>query len=621
MIQKGGLAAVAVVLAVAMVFAMTAAWYSNVIQTTGLIFNVSEWGLESGVNIENELKNAAPGESGKIALEVHNSSDGIIDVNLNIDKVGLYNDIGDMRKRLYFYIDDTAQRNDETVNRVYLNSEEEYSYTVLAKQKLILGEQGNNFPLMWEWVYDVLGYYFYGTVTTSSTAEIEEYLRPVIYDYDAATFSNGQLATVDGSTTATNFIAEITANDGYAGTTSRTVKSSDGKIYYPVEIDENGNGVWIYCCTLGEIQYENVVDTNLGNAEQDLRRFRTNLNVLAQQKKLTVATVNSVDEFKTALADDTHNMVVLSNDIVLSEKLTMAPGNEKIVDLATHTISTDLTGTLVDAKEGASFTLMNGAIKGNDSHSGTLFSIVGSDVALSGMTITDVAEVARIADNESSNNDTKMNIVDCTINCSTFGISIKGNGPISQGATYLNIENSEIISTGSFALVGNGSVLKNGNWGTNICVSGSTLKAKHSGIYHPQPDSVLLVKDSIIEGMTPFVVKGGTVTIEDTEIKATNDEGTQEEIQEPSLGVSGYADTGAALYVETGYNYLCDVTLIGTNKLTSYYSEAILLYMKDNENYSIKVSGGDYSHDVSEFLADGYVCKKNNENRYEVTAK
>ncbi len=616
LIYKGLLVAVAVILAVTMLFAMTAAWYSNIVQTTGLVFEVSDWGLDGNVDIKNQLTNAAPGEKGDIPVEVYNSSDGIINVGFSVSKVSLYNDIADMRKRLYFYIDDAVTRNNETTDRVYINSAEDYSYTVLSKQKLLLGNDGNGASLIWEWVYDVLGYYFYGTVTDSSSAQITEYLRPIEYDFDLATFNNGWLETIDGKISAMDFIEDITGKDGYEGVVTSYFVDYDGKVFYPVSVDDNGTGVWIYCCTLSEIEYENVVDTGLGNStDESLKRFKTTLNVSAEQKKLNVATANSEQELKSILNDDVHNMVVLSNDIVLSDNINIPVSLPKIIDLADNTITSDVEGSLFTADEGSSLTLLNGEIKNVESKTKTALTTVGGDVALSNLTITDFKQGVTISDNDATNQDTRFNMTDCKINSSEIGVFIKGNGPVTNRNTYLTMENCEIISDGYYALTGNGSAVSNGNWGTNIIVKNCLLQAKYTGIYHPQKDSYLKVEDSIVKGLTPFAVKGGKVDIINTKITASNEEGTESMIQTPALGKSGYSDTGAGLYVETGYNYQCDISISGDTQITSYYSDAILMFESDNPKYSILVSGGSYSHNVSEFLADGYVCEQEG-NRY-----
>ena len=123
-LHKGLLAAAALVLAVVMLFAMTAAWYKNVVQTTGLIFHVDQWGLDSSVSIQDALINAAPGDTGRITMSVENASGGIIGVNLGVSTASKEGSIADMSKRLFFYIDDMAYRGGEHTPRVYLNTQE-----------------------------------------------------------------------------------------------------------------------------------------------------------------------------------------------------------------------------------------------------------------------------------------------------------------------------------------------------------------------------------------------------------------------------------------------------------------------------------------------------------------
>lgn len=607
MLGKLLLSGVAIVLTGVMVFAMTAAWHTNVIQSTGLVFNVTEWGMDENVNLKNQLANIAPGEKGALDVEVYNSSEGLIDVSFNISKVPLYNDIADMRKRVYFYVEDTVVRNEETVNKVYVNSAEEYSYTLLAKQKLFLNENSAS-PLMWEWVYDVLGYYFNGTVTADS-ASVNEYLRPIVYDFESATFKDDKLQTVDGTTSLSSFLNKITATDGYAGKYGAAKTTSDGKVYYPVSVDENGSGVWIYLCTLSEIEYESVVDTNLGNTSAEAKRqFNTNLHILAEQKKLNSVTVSTEEELRTALTDDTHNMVVLSSDIEIHEEIDITNGKQKIINLSENTITTNLTGTIIAMKEGSSLSMMNGTIVGNAAHTGALITAEGSMVALSGVTICDVGDAIWVADQTAKNTDTVMNIIDCSISCSDSGVFIKGNGSVTNAYTYLNIENTDIVSTGDYGIVGNGSVLAAGNFGTNITVKNSSIKATYAGIYHPQKESKLLVESTKIEGITPLVVKGGFITVIDSTVEALKIDNPESIIQLPKFEGNGFSDVGAALYVETGYDYPTTVTIGGESSFTSHHQNAVLVYELNNPKYKVEITGGSFSHDVSAFTAKDYSC-------------
>lgn len=606
-IYKGLLALAALVLALVMLFTMTAAWYKNVVQTSGLIFHVDQWGLDSSVNIQDELIGAAPGDSGSIRLSVDNTSEGVISVTLGAGKGDLYNDVADMRKRLYFYIDDMAYRGGEHTPRVYLNSVETYSYTVLPAQQLVLGDNGNASPLMWEWVFDVVGYYFYGTVTTDTTASVAEYLRPVEYELDRATFRDGLLTTVDGTTAPKTFIETLSEEDGFEGTVTTTLTAADGRVYYPVSVDDEGEGVWIYLCNLGEIEYETMVDTKLGSSIDTDRQFETYLHVTAQQKQLAVMQVATEDQLKAALLDNTTDMVQLTGSVALSSVLQMKPTREKILDLDGHTLSTSA-NTLMKIEEDVSFTVLDGTLQGNGSASAYGLEIVGGDVAMSHVTITDTAQGVRVMDNTAKYNDSRVTMTDCTVYSTVAGIQIRGNGAATAGDTHLSMDRCVIESSGYYALTGSGN---NDAYGTNVLIRNCTMRVTSSSgtaIYHPQRDSVLLVEDSVLEGFTTVAIKGGTVTLMDTQVTASTRAGMTP--QPPAFDGSGYADTGAAVYVETGYNQPCTVTIGGDSRVTSANAAALMLYESTNPLYTITITGGRYSSDVSAFLPDGYRCVK-----------
>ena len=620
-IHKAALAAVAVILAVAMVFAMTAAWYSNVIQSNGLIFNVTEWGLDGNVDIREVLTDAAPGESGPIDLEVYNSAGGLIEVSLNVNKTAMYNDRIDMRKRLYFYIEGAATRNGEVTPRVYLNSQEEYSYTVLAKQYLYLGGHGNASPLMWEWVYDVTGYYFYGTVADGTAVTMDEYLRPITYDPYTAVFSGGVPQTVNGVSLA-EFLAQLGQNDGYAGGVGAAVADNAGRLYYPVSVDENGTGVWIYCCSESEIEYESLLDTELGNTpEAERRQFNANLNVLAQQKQVTVATVATEADLRAALADEEHNMIVLSQDVAVTTPLTVDTEKEKILDLSAHTVSVELTERVLAVSEGSALTVMNGHIETADDHSDAVIAVAGGNVALSNVTLEGATDGIYVNDQEAKFGDTCLNIVDSTLRCREACLLVKGNGPVTDGRTRVTVENCVLEAEDYYAIGGNGSQVASGNWGTDITVRNSTLKCFCSGVYHPQPDSTMLLENCVVEAVTPLAVKGGQVTVKDCTITALVNEKAAAIVMPTSLTMSGFADVGAGIYVETGYDYETEVVVSGDTTVLSQYQPALLLYQEGNPHYRISLTGGTYSHDVSAFVADGYVCTADDNGRFVVAAQ
>ena len=219
---QASLALLTIVLTMVIIFTMTAAWYTNIVQASGLVVQVESWGFDGDIKVNATAISASPGDEGLIHLEAKSKSDSMSAVSVSASKTRISDN--EMCKRLYLYVDTQQVRNGETVNRVYLNSQDSYTYTVFGQGHLTLTEQVHNGPqLKWQWVYDVLGYYVLGTWSEERKIVDEvEYLRPIEYDYDEATttFNDNmttELKTVDGKTTVEEFLVELSKSDGYAG--------------------------------------------------------------------------------------------------------------------------------------------------------------------------------------------------------------------------------------------------------------------------------------------------------------------------------------------------------------------------------------------------------------------
>ena len=74
---QAGLALLTVILTIVIIFTMTAAWYTNIVQTSGLTFQAEAWGFEGSVNVTGTAIKAAPGDEGVIQLEAENKSESI----------------------------------------------------------------------------------------------------------------------------------------------------------------------------------------------------------------------------------------------------------------------------------------------------------------------------------------------------------------------------------------------------------------------------------------------------------------------------------------------------------------------------------------------------------------
>ena len=132
--KQAGMAGMAVVVTIVLIFAMTVAWYSNVVHTDDLVFQASSWkfDFEGAIEIETEKQEIAPGDSGIVNLQLTNDSDEAITVLVNATKDANVSEL--MRERIYFYVDDSQIINGEVVDRIYVNETDEYAYTVLGKK-------------------------------------------------------------------------------------------------------------------------------------------------------------------------------------------------------------------------------------------------------------------------------------------------------------------------------------------------------------------------------------------------------------------------------------------------------------------------------------------------------
>lgn len=616
---QAGLALVTIVLTIVIIFAMTAAWYTNIVQTSGLTFEVAAWGFDGEITVDDTAIQAAPGDSGIVHLEVDNDTENIAAISVNVNKSKM---ASQMQQRLYFYVDTQQQRNGETVERVYLNNQESYTYTVFANSSLTLTElMHNDARIKWEWVYDVLGYYVLAAPKEDGgELDVYEYLRPVEYDYDEATVTlvtdtNGELqmeiSTIDGTRTPEEFLVALSASDGYAGTIDPTKKQYG---YYPVVIDDAGYGVWAYLCSYSEIEENTKIDTALGQkaasiekrlaagetvADEELEAltFTAQLNVSAQQNQVEPHTVSTLSALTTALESGVVDVIQLATDITIpaDSALVFDEGDRVMIDLNGHTLVNE--GSIaVDAKAGSSVTLVNGTVQGAGAGYGVLST--GAEVTLSNVNMTDVKYGVYLLDGTGTNElDSKARIVGSTINCTGNAVLVVGNGTVSAQTTQVVIENSTLVSANDIAISGNGTATGTGKWGTDIQLINSTVTGYWAGVYHPQMEGTLTIYNCDITGYTGIAIKGGTVVIDGEKVKdgenaetgGTVITGTGEK-QTPGTANSGFTDTGDAIYIETNYEYPVELTISGDTTLTAVYGFSLQVYDPNADWVSVTVA-------------------------------
>lgn len=638
------------ILTIVILFAVTSAWYTNIVQTSGLVFQAESWGFDGEIIVDDTPIIAAPGDDGVVHLEVQNKADSVSAISLNISKANMTNV---MKKRLFFYVDTRMERNGEIMDRVYLNNFEGYTYTLFSQGSLVLTEQRSNAPqLKWEWVYDVLGYYVMaqpvtytpvlpegtnpadasGETEPMTRMEIRDYLRPIEYDYGSATFNtvttaDGKttqvLATVDGTTTPDRFLYNLSAKDGYPGQIE-TTPTADG--FYPVQVDDNGYGVYAYLCSYSDIVMETYEDTYLGElayrqakneplSEDQQARIKQEvvLTLSAQKNESTAVNVNTVSSLQNAINMGAADVIQLGSDIhIPAGKPLSIPVNSRVmVDLNGNTISSD-TGNAIKAESGSTLTLLGGTIRCDtnvEKSNERGITAVGAEVVMSGITMTGYDDAVYIIDNDSENQlDSRIHMVDCKLDALSSAVYVAGNGQLSQQKTQLVIERCE-LSSRYLTICGSGNANRAG---TDIQIIDSIVTADvgngASAIYQPQKDSSMTVYNSEIKGYCGIAIKGGSVRIIGSKITG------QGAWNEPSANGSGFTDTGDAVYIDAGYGYeilleISDIMEDGVRKkrseLISSNSKSLQVFKEDAVNVAVKISGGIFQ----EKQPDSYIAE------------
>lgn len=645
--RQAALAGLTVVLTVIILFAVTSAWYTNVVQSSGLVFQAEAWGFDGDIFVNDTAIQAAPGDTGVVHLEIANNSDSISAISLNVSKANM-KDL--MKKRLYFYVDTRMNRNGEVMDRVYLNNYESYTYTLFGQGKLMLTEQTNNAPqLKWQWVYDVLGYYVLGQPVSYAAEASEEdqtgetlpeesltrmnirdYLRPIEYEYEKAGFSmeedeNGSLVTkletIDGLTPEA-FLRNLFQKDGYRG---NYVGEPVAGGYYPVDVDpETGYGVYAYLCTPSNVVMENEEDRKLGElaykvekreyiSEENKKLLSSQavLNISAQKNESTAVNVSTLKGLQDSIDQGTADVIQLGSDIHISKNNTlMISGDTRVmVDLNGYTVTSE-TGNAIKVQPGGHLTMLNGTMNCSELDPKIKECAVyatGAEVVLSQVEMTGYDYGIYVGDNDGGNLlDSRVHMLGCKINAGTCAVLVSGNGLLSAQKSQLIVERCELYSD-LLTICGNGTATGNGQWGTDIQVISSQVHGNvdkyASGIYHPQKDSTLRVYDSVVTGYNGIAIKGGHVSIVGSTIEGKGAK------QEPSVSNSGFTDTGDAVYIDAGYGYeiLLEVGNIAPgadgaggveSKLTSLHSNSLQVYEKNATNVAVKISGGLFQEEL-----------------------
>lgn len=629
--KQAGLALTAILVTVALLFAMSTAWYSNVLEAGSLTFQAEKWELNADHVSSNGNVVAQPGARGILPVSYKNTSDSIVNAYVNVSKEQME---VQLQKRIYFYTETPytvgSGENTETVARRYLTNSTAAPYTVLSMGQLTMSDDfcTVDTPIYWEWVYDLLGYYVRLEPTDDGSVIEKEFLRPIVYDYDKATFDeNGNLATVDGKH-MDHFLQDITAEDGYLNKfveSNITTDSKTGTKYYTVDND-NQNTLGYYTA-IRLLTKQEIAEANLWDTEHAGASFINNVKITITGETANVDMINvgTTEDLTKALQLENGGYIRLSGNLELTENITVSAKKPVILDLNGATLTGSATGgDLFTVGKGGELTVINGTIK-NSAGNKTLFGVNNGKLTVSNVTATAEGESQwgiYIQDNNrttAQDGDSIVYITHSTISTGQPTVMVIGNNTTTAQKTRCVIENSTLTS-GYVTVCGNGQTVSGG---TAIEIKDSIITGKYAAVYHPQDNSTLHAENSTFTGNTGIAVKGGTVYLDNCVVT-----GRAEAALAGSFNNNGFTDTGAAVYLEAGYERdNIAVYITGENsRITAAKQQALLLYhdAKDTKTRKarIAVSGGTYSSDVKDYLADAHFQSTPNEDgTYTVTRK
>ena len=586
---RAALAIVTVVLTIVLVVSLTVAWYTNVVQTGGLVLEAETWNFTGTIELLMDTPiQATPGDEGFIPVRVANSGEHIVAASATVNKKTM--DV-EMQKRLYFYVDTVTERNGESVERIYIAEKNSYTYTVFPHSDLILSEAVQTAPpIKWIWVYDVLGYYVMGSRDIAGTSvEVADYIRPIEYAYDPiyTTFAaDGRLLTVDGTKSASDFITELTESDGYEGTVDTLAGNVGG--YYPVSVNEQGYGVWLYLCTADEIRANTDYDTKLGQ-NQTQPNCTATVTITGSNSREDAIPVTSAQELQVALSDPTVGIIRLADNVQLTQTLSMTSGSATI-DLNGNTLSVGFgVDKIATLTSGAILSIENGSIAGDGTTRGvSAFEVSGSRLILNDVNISDVDTGVRVLDKDkNATSSSTVYIHGGVIDAGLYGVRVDGNPDGVKTRTQVVMSDATIRGNGYAG------ILFSGNYGGgDTVITNCEVTGKYTAIYHPQKDSTLTIQGgSTLSGGTGLVVKSGTVTVKDSTIHGTM-QGT-----EPTYNPSGWADTGDGIYLEANYateEWPVKVTVTNCD-VTSEHAYAVRKYEATSKYAVLIVESGMYS--------------------------
>ena len=627
--KQAGLAVTAILVTVVLLFAMSTAWYSNVLEAGSITFQAEKWELNAGdLSTDGSSVIAQPGARGILPVSYKNTSESPLNIYVGVSKENMDRDL---KKRVYFYTETPYtvenESKKETVARRYLTNGTAAPYTVLSRGQLTMSDDfcSVDTPIYWEWVYDLLGYYVRLEPTDDGGVIEKEYLRPIVYDYDKATFDeNGNLATVDGEHFE-KFLLKLSETDGYLNifTENNAIQdSTTGAKYYIVDSDNQdalGYYTAIRLLTKQEIAAANAWDTEQGKNGTSFNDNDLKITITGETANIEATEVNNSDDLVAALKSEAGGYIRLQGDLNLTQGIQLNQTQPITLDLGGNTLTAESgISTMFLVNSGAQLTVLNGSVKGTGAGN-IAFASLNGQLTLSNVRVENTGVAVYITDEygKSADPDSTVYITGSTLVGSATNqpaVMVLGNGTTTAQKTRCVMEDTTIKAPNYIGISGFGEKV---NAGTEIQLRRCTVTGKAAAIYHPQDNSTLKAENTVLSGSTGIAVKGGSVYLDNCVVT-----GSAAAALAGSFNNNGFTDTGAAVYLEAGYERdNIAVYITGENtKIIADKQDALLLYHAEKDTNTrkarIAVSGGTYSSDVKEYLANALFQSKLNDDGF-----
>lgn len=335
------------------------------------------------------------------------------------------------------------------------------------------------------------------------------------------------------------------------------------------------------------------------------------------------------------LADDSAMLVNEEGSVSVMSEADAVAGAGAFVEKDGKRVYYTTPAAAENANPGASESIEVFAVEVNGQKFATLKE--GIAAAKNGGTVTLLSDLS--SDQVSADKDKCINITESgtkvTIDLAGHAITLDNADTISVSApdVTLTVKNGTIVNTnkdsyGLYTYATNDNItvaledltiqtvdqaigVQGLNSNQNVTLKNCNITCETTAVYWPPKSGTLTIEDTSIEAKSGVTIKGGSVVVKgDTHIKATGEKKIPEDYYDGSPS-GNLISTGAAIYVESGYNDR-DISLdIQGGTFESEKGATVLYFAKEGESTTVSrdiaISGGTFVGEppAAEFIVAG----------------